>query len=437
MNGTVAKICENYVGDLTYGFIRGDDGKEYFFHKNYLVGISISSLKKDDVVEFTPTPSQRRPGETEATRVRKYVAQGSKILHFATKGIHPDVDLDSFNPDEMAIIKVLSKALFITYVGKTLTVGNSQYRYALVKPTEDYVINFNLQREIPVIFSNYEIFEPRCLDAAAIVAKDIPSSLRLDRSCQILISRDNHVEETLANLLRDSNLSSVVIPFSYEELMSKDVTPDRILDRFRKYLFDADLFTTSQPIDNDVFFFGRRDYALDVATKCKNSSYLCGVFGLRRSGKTSMLFAIKRQLENAGCPVAFIPCQTELETLGWKQALYQVTEAVRKVLYIDPDEVCLHSTAAYEAENANNIFTDDMSTMLQGRTTPVVLMFDEIEAITFGVGKETSPWHDGDSFIHFWNVLRGFCTTSGSNLSIVVAGTNPMINEIAILDRMI
>lgn len=44
------------------------------------------------------------------------------------------------------------------------------------------------------------------------------------------------------------------------------------------YRFDSDLFTTSQPIINDVCFFGRRDYALDVATKCKNSSYLyCSV----------------------------------------------------------------------------------------------------------------------------------------------------------------
>ena len=430
MNGTVSRICLNPWGNRTFGFILGDDGVEYFFHKNSLVRISISSLQKDDRVEFTPVPSRQGTGKTAAMSVRKFVGQSSTILQFATKGKHPDVDLDTFKPDEKAIIETLSEALFITNSGKVLTVGNCQYRYALVKPTEDYAVNFNLQREIPVVFSNYEVLEPRCLDVAAEVAKDIPSSLRLDRSCQIIISRDRHVEETLGDLLRDSNLSSVVIPFSYEELMSKEMTPDRILDRFRKYLFDADLFTTSQPIDNDVFFFGRRDYALDVATKCKSASYLCGVFGLRRSGKTSMLFAIKRQLESADCPVAFIPCQTELETLDWKRTLFQVTEEVRKVLDIDPDEVHLHSSVNYKSESASNAFTEDMAAMLLGRTTPVVLMFDEIEAITFGVGKETGPWYDGDSFIHFWNVLRGFCTRSGSNLSIVVAGTNPMINEI-------
>lgn len=330
MNGTVTNICTNQQGNRTFGFILGDDGVEYFFHKTSLVRIAISSLQKDDRVEFTPASNQQRTGKMKALSVRKLVDQSSAVLQFAIKGIHPDVDLDTFKSDEKAIIKTLSEALFITNGGKVLTVGNCQYRYALVKPTEDYAVNFNLQREIPVVFSDYEFLEPRCLDVAAEVAKDIPSSLRLDRSCQIMVSRDRHVEETLADLLRDSNLSSVVIPFSYEELMSKNMTPNRILDRFRQYLFDADLFTTSQPIDNDVFFFGRRDYALDVASKCKTSSYLCGVFGLRRSGKTSMLFAIKRQLESADCPVAFIPCQTELETLDWKKALFQVTEEVRK-----------------------------------------------------------------------------------------------------------
>ena len=310
-----SSILLNQWNNKTFGFILGDDGQEYYFHKSNLVKINISSLQENDRVEFTPVPGNQ-PGKMAASSVRKFVGQGSTILQFAIKGIHPDVDLDTFKHDERTIIKTLSEALFITNGGRVLTVGNCQYRYPLVKPTEDYAVNFNLQREIPVIFSNYEVIEPRCLDVAAEVAKDIPSSLRLDRSCQIIVSRDRHVEETLGHLLRDSNLSSVVIPFSYDELMSKEMTPSRILDRFRKYLFDADLFTTSQPIDNDVFFFGRRDYALDVATKCKSSSYLCGVFGLRRSGKTSMLFAIKRQLESTGCPVAFIPCQTELETLN-------------------------------------------------------------------------------------------------------------------------
>lgn len=430
MNGSITSICTNDQGNRTYGFILGEDNQNYFFHKSDLINCPMTRLQEGDPVEFVPKPSRREPGKMTAVDVRKRTTFTSAEVQYANPGIHPDVELKKFNSDEQTIIQILAQALYVTNGGKELAMASCHYRYVLVKPTEDYAVNFNLQREIPVIFSDYEVLEPRSLDVAARVAKEVPSALRLDRSCQIVVSRDNHVEKKLGELLRDSNLSSVVIPFSYREFVSGRMTPELILNRFRKYLFDADLFTTSQPIVNDVFFFGRRDYALDVATKCKSSSYLCGVFGLRRSGKTSMLYAIQRQLESAGCPVVFIPCQEELETLNWKSALYQVSEDIRTSLDLDPVELNLYSADEYEKDNANNVFTSDMNAMLQGRTTPVVLMFDEIEAITFGVGKETNPWYDGDSFIHFWNVLRGYCTRDNSNLSVVVAGTNPMINEV-------
>lgn len=426
MNGSITTICTNQSGIQTYGFILGDDGINYFFHKDFLTNCSMRQLEEGDPVEFTPEPSPNKPNSMNAVNVRKRTTKTFEE-QYPNPGIHPSIDLGKFNQEEQIILQVLGEALYITNGGRELNIGNCHYRYVLVKPTEKYSVNFNLRREIPVIFSDYTSFEPRSLDVAAEVAKVVPARLRLDRSCQIVISSDNAIEEKLGELLRDSNLSSVVIPFSYEEFVSKKMNPFGIMNRFRKYLFDADLFTTSRPIENDVFFFGRRSYALDIATKCQRSSYLCGVFGLRRSGKTSMLFAIKRQLENAGYPVVFIPCQEKLDTLDWRFALYQVTEEVRNVLGFRIDS--LLSKTSY-IEDAANAFGADMDTMLHGSSITAVLMFDEIEAITFGVGGTTSPWYDGNNFVHFWNVLRGYCTRPNSNLSIVVAGTNPMINEI-------
>ena len=58
MNGTVYKICSNQWNNKTFGFILGDDGQEYYFHKSNLVKINISSLQENDRVEFTPVPAQ-------------------------------------------------------------------------------------------------------------------------------------------------------------------------------------------------------------------------------------------------------------------------------------------------------------------------------------------------------------------------------------------
>lgn len=160
MNGTVINICTNNRGDRKYGFILGDDDQEYFFHKNDLVKISISSLKKGDRVEFIPKNNQHDARKKEAQSVRKCIAQSSAILQFATKGIHPSVNMKSFKMDERTVICTLSEALFITNSGRELAVANCTYRYALVKPTEDYAVNFNLQREIPVVFLTTKSLNP-------------------------------------------------------------------------------------------------------------------------------------------------------------------------------------------------------------------------------------------------------------------------------------
>ena len=61
------------------------------------------------------------------------------------------------------------------------------------------------------------------------------------------------------------------------------------------------------------------------------------------------------------------------------------------------------------------------------------MLFDEIEAITFDVPSDNSNWADGTYYISFWNALRGLYLKNPNVISIVVAGTNPRINEIPVL----
>ena len=396
-----------------------------------MINCTIYQLEEGDCVEFNKEEDCSGEKRDVAVNVRKrYSSIGDTTVNNVFSGINPKVNLTSYNEDERKIIKVLGKALYVTNGGEQITVGKSVYRYILVKPTQDFTVMFNMIREVPVIFSDYISFEPRSLDVASEVANLVKAKLRLDRSCQILISNDSNIEVRITELLKDSNLISIVIPFSYREMLSGDVTADKIKERFRKYLFDADLFSVSKPIHNDVFFFGRRDYARDIADKCKRVSH-CGIFGLRRSGKTSMLLAVQRILEQEKYPVVFIPCQSELMSLNWMEALYQLIRDIQKVLKCKGTH--LHKGIEYKKESSNIAFIDDLNIMLEEQLKPIVLMFDEIEAITFGVTSSGISWREGDSYIQFWNILRGYCTQHPSRLAIVIAGTNPMINEISAL----
>jgi len=55
--GTVKKI----IADRGFGFIRGEDGREVFFHRSGLQGIAFESLREGQVVDFDLEEATRGP----------------------------------------------------------------------------------------------------------------------------------------------------------------------------------------------------------------------------------------------------------------------------------------------------------------------------------------------------------------------------------------
>ena len=425
MIGSVFTIKQNHYGSPSFGFITGNDGKEYYFNKRSLINCNIYQLEEGDVVEFEITTDEQNRIQASSVR-KKYQAEATASI--TNPGINPNVNLSVFNDDEKQIIQFLKTVFYVSNGGREFTIGESTYRYCLIKPTEYFNHTFFLNREIVVIFCDYVCFEPRSLDAADRVYERIESKLRLDRGCHIFVCHDDTVEAKLSSVLKDSNVNQIVIPFTYRELLSKSANKELIQERFRKYLFDTDLFSVSAPIQNDVFFFGRRDYVHDIVSKCKNCAH-SGVFGLRRSGKTSLLYAVQRLLEQQNYPTVFIPCEG-LSTLNWQIALCKVVLDIYKAFNLDASGICEED---YKKEQTTIYFEEDLNYCLEKCNVPLTLMFDEIEAITFGItqGEQSDDiWVDGTNFINFWNAIKAYYSKHPNRICVLVAGTNPMINEV-------
>jgi CspA family cold shock protein len=62
--GTVAKV----VRDRGFGFIRGNDGKDVFFHRSGLVGLNFDDLEQGQVVDFEV---EQGPKGSRAANVRE------------------------------------------------------------------------------------------------------------------------------------------------------------------------------------------------------------------------------------------------------------------------------------------------------------------------------------------------------------------------------
>jgi len=102
-----------------------------------------------------------------------------------TPGIHPNATLENFNEEEKKIIKKLSSDWYITNSGGTIKLSvTSCYKYFLLKPTAKYQELFNIEREIIVVFSDYNDFEPRTLDAFDYVINQ-HQELRIEKVCSV------------------------------------------------------------------------------------------------------------------------------------------------------------------------------------------------------------------------------------------------------------
>jgi hypothetical protein len=194
-------------------------------------------------------------------------------------GIHPQVKLFQFSDEEQLIIKKISREWYVTNGGETLNIGTSVYKYFLIRPTPIYQEMFNLDRDIVVIFSNYTSFQSRTLDAIDFVIKKFQryQSLRLEKICSIIISKDNLIGAKLRDMLRSDQESQIIVPFTYQEL-SSNYDNYFIRNRFKDYFYTRDLFAFQSPLKKDLYFFGRSDLIHSLVNRHKSNEN-SGLFG--------------------------------------------------------------------------------------------------------------------------------------------------------------
>lgn len=420
MKGKIVRIGPKKKG---YGFILGEDGKNYFFHISKLCGCTWEILSEGTSVFFDPINNDKPAAINVKKCIEKSNLGADNSVRQAYIGINPMAKLHSFHEEERQIINTLAKTFYVTNGGTEIRLGaTSKYRYCLIKPTDLFGEKFNLRREMVVVFSDYRKFEPRTFDAIAEVFNRNKQEFRIDKMCSIIISRDNNVCEEVSQILKSDVEMQVVVPFSYEELYEGNKTI-LITKRFQEFFYERDLFAFESPLKKDIYFFGRREYVHELISR-HNSAENSGVFGLRRSGKTSVLQAVERATKYTDIDCVFIDCQN-LYHFSWYKALYSVISAIttKQSRPIDTNDV-----KKYTEENANSQFILDLDVILQTSNRDVLLLFDEIEQITPKLGMEEN-WKEGDDFVKFWHVIRSCFHKWGHRFTFILAGTNPSAIE--------
>lgn len=341
-----------------------------------------------------------------------------------TPGIHPNaravIDA-SFSPKESEIAKYWGNEWYITNAD-LIELGQSVYKFFLIKPTATYEEALSLSREVVVILSSYENFEPRTLDAFEEVYKEFPDN-RLERICYVLISADDKIESHLENCLSNQE-SQVIVPFSYSSFRKNRGNANFLRNQFRKFFYSRDLFDFSEPLKKDFYFFGRTELTVTIVEKHRSNQNF-GLFGLRKTGKTSIIYDVIRKLSQINSIGVFIDCQdTSFNFRRWNSALYYVLlrayEEAGSKLDIQEEQ--------FTETNAAYLFEKAISTLSKNIGKRVLLLFDEIENITFDKSG-VQHWCDGLDFMYFWQSVRSAFQHTTNVFTFCIFGTNPRCVE--------
>lgn len=345
-------------------------------------------------------------------------------------GMHIKFEMRRFGFEEQRILDKLKREWYLTNSGVKITLAASGYDFFLMKPTPIFSEMFNIEREVICVFSPYPSFEPRTLDAFDAAQRRL-SDLRFESVCRVLISKDNDVEKKIDSLLKTDPEQPIVVPFTYAEFQSS-YDDYFIRNKFRKHFYTRDLYSFLSPLKKDLYFFGRNELIYEIVNRHRSGEHT-GLFGLRKSGKTSIIYAIERHLTIHGDLFLSFDCESpSIHKLRWNELLEKIVIQYKAILR---SKHKIENGDRYNEKRAADSFSEDILKMYKSKkASSILLLFDEIERISPCTGS--SPhWREGEDFVYFWQSLRGFYQKHPEVLTYMLAGTNPSCVELPIISN--
>jgi len=252
---------------------------------------------------------------------------------------------------------------------------------------------------------------------------------RLDKLCVILVSNDPKIAARISTMAMQDPEMRIVVPFTYSELLTVE-GGHFVANRLRDFIYGRDLFAFNSPLRSENYFFGRNQIVQRLYDKYRSGNN-AGLFGLRKIGKTSVLYALKRYLAHRDEPAFFIDCEEpSFHMRRWYEALQFMI--ARLVLEFSlPRTLRLNIfEGSYQEKNASVYFEEDLNSISShlnhGR---FLFIFDEIENITFD-SSPSDHWAQGKDFILFWQSLRSVLQKNPDLFSFLLAGVNPRCVEL-------
>lgn len=321
-------------------------------------------------------------------------------------------------PEQEEMLKAFLFGFDVTYAEKK-NLNNTTLHAFILKPENFISEAFGIEREILMVYSPYDQLQPRALQAVNMLFGVFPFRNRIDTLNCFVISPDQAIMDNRGITNFGEDQSRAIVPFVYSDLVAHKNDTWYIRNVLRDNFYDVDLFGYTLPLRDESSFFGRKQLVaryIDAIKRCENR----GVFGVRKTGKTSLLFKIDRIIREQRLGfVFFYDCKSpSYRKLHWNAFLGEICDNIAKRLGI-------RIRKEYDEQNIIKSFRYVMKTA-SDMNKKIIIMFDEIEYISFRSPSD-SHWHE--EFIDFWQTIWSVQSIH-RNLVFILSGVNPSVAEI-------
>lgn len=340
-------------------------------------------------------------------------------------GLMQNLRLETLGSREIEIVHNLSSVWFVTRV-ETKTIGKDNYSCVFLKPTDDLTDRFHLFGEVLCVLHPYPVIDGRVFE---VIERQLSSNqFRLDKLCVMLISNATAIEQSVARHAIEKE-SRIYIPFKYQDWSGGASGKRELTNRtLESYLYTKNLFAMSSALKTDRYFFGRKADIQNIVGKY-NSGENSSLFGLRRIGKTSFLWAVVRELSSNKSPACFIDCaDTKFHKNPWNLTLYHVKKSLFEANGVG-EHGCNQSQYSEQAASAS--FQKDLAIVRKRFGKPILLIFDEVENLCPELSP-SQPWSTGQSSLPFWQTIRSIYQQNPNLFSFLLCGVNPRLIEMAL-----
>ncbi|MCX6361974.1 MAG: AAA-like domain-containing protein [Armatimonadetes bacterium] len=320
-------------------------------------------------------------------------------------------------PREEALLRPFLYDFSVTWASKRQAYNTVLSEFFL-KPDQQTTEAFAFSQEVMLVYSPFKSMEARVLQAADALLSDSPARGRVERLSFLLISEAADVKAWLDTYVATNQESSIVVAFHADDLRAHASDQWYVKNELNAQFLSRDLFDYRLPLSKDTYFYGRRDIIGKYVDSVKRSENR-GLFGLRKTGKTSVLYKLERMARTDKlADFFFYDCKSPaIRKLRWYDLMGRMCAEIGARFGFQTDHRSYN-----EAEVADEFVRCTAHTKARKR---LVFVFDEIEYISFVATQDVHWNHD---FLDFWQTFWA-CQSRNRRISAIVAGVNPHVVE--------